>query len=155
MKQRKGYTLVEVVIAILLTSVMVSAAFTIALTGKQSGPRLDRRMLATQAANSVAQKLRNYITSDVNNAQIAGPNGGAPGAASWQIGGIYALSEGGPRALPAAYLPPEIASMPGAQITYTVNWRPSAAACPMPPGVPTALPGDCYPSIIVSVDWNE
>lgn len=155
MKSRPGYTLVEVVIAILLTAVMVSAVFSIALTSKEASPKLDRKMAATQAANAVAQKMRNYITSDVSNTLIAGPSGGLPGAASWQIGGLYALTAG-VHNLPLSYLPPEIAGMSGASISYEVAWLPSAAACPMNPVTgPTSLPGDCYPSIKVRVDWTE
>lgn len=70
----KGYTLVEVIVAMLLTSVMVSSVFSVALTAKQSGGKSERRMAAAQASRQMMNRLKSYVTGDTASTIIAGPN---------------------------------------------------------------------------------
>jgi len=60
--RRAGYTLVEVVVAMLITSVMVTSVFSVTLTSKFSGDKNDRRVVASQAARRLASHLRNFVT---------------------------------------------------------------------------------------------
>ena len=70
----KGYTIIEVVISILLTAVMVSAVFSVALSSRQSGGKSDRKLLAAQASKTLSMVLRSYVTGEPANTVIAGPN---------------------------------------------------------------------------------
>lgn len=103
----RGYTLVEIVVSLLITSVMVGAVFSLALTNKQRTKVSDHRMIAAAAERQLSTQLKGFVTSYwdfsagdwctsvmadncANVTQIAGPgvdNGGAgvaqPGPGSW------------------------------------------------------------------------
>jgi type II secretory pathway pseudopilin PulG len=90
LRRRDGYTIIEVIVSIMLTAVMVSAVFSVALTTKTGGGKADRKLLAGQAERSLTAALRSYVTADTANTAIPGPNaaantGGATGAAGWSI----------------------------------------------------------------------
>jgi prepilin-type N-terminal cleavage/methylation domain-containing protein len=57
-----GYTLVEVIIAMLISAIMVTAMFGVGLTSKQGTGKSDRHLIAAQAARQVTSQLRNYVT---------------------------------------------------------------------------------------------
>jgi type II secretory pathway pseudopilin PulG len=58
-----GYTLVEVVVAMLISCVMVTAVMGVAITAKQSsGPKNFRQILANQAIAQLSGQLKGYVT---------------------------------------------------------------------------------------------
>ncbi len=92
MKRRNGYTLVEVLISMMLTAVMVGAVFSVAITGQQSGNKVDRHVIANQYSRHLSEALAAYVVdansyTTANNALIAGPASTTPGTASWAING--------------------------------------------------------------------
>ncbi len=94
----------------LLTSIMVTSVFSVALTAKTGGTKGDRKMRAAAGARTIAVQLKNYVTGDPNSvaAGFQGPNtgngtnkwsiNGAPGTDGLSIGdstgNSYALSNG-------------------------------------------------------------
>lgn len=74
MGRRDGYTLVEVIMSILLTSVLVSAVFSVALSAKSGGGKADRKLLGAQAVAAMTDALKGYVTGDSNNTMVNGPN---------------------------------------------------------------------------------
>lgn len=95
-ERRAGYTLVEVVIATLLTAVMVTSVFSVALTSKQGGGKADRKLVAAQTAKRMTAGLKNFVTgcscdatsgvcgADCGLAGFLGPTPRA-GVASWYL----------------------------------------------------------------------
>ncbi len=66
-----GYTLVEVVVAALLASIIATAVMSVSLTSKMNGGqsgKSDRRLLAGHAMKDVSSALRNFVTAccDIN-----------------------------------------------------------------------------------------
>ena len=57
-----GYTLVEVVVAMLITAVIVTSVFSAAVTAKSGTGKNDRRLLASQAARNLSATLKLYVT---------------------------------------------------------------------------------------------
>ncbi|MCM2303389.1 MAG: prepilin-type N-terminal cleavage/methylation domain-containing protein [Elusimicrobia bacterium] len=81
-----GYTLVEVMVAMLLTSIMVTSVFSVALTVKTGGSKGESKIKAAAGARMVAALLKNYVTAETGTASTAvipGPCGGA--ANNWSI----------------------------------------------------------------------
>lgn len=133
-----GFTLVEVVIGTLLIAIMVGPLFSVALTARQSKPRVDQKTAAALAANRLLERLKLYVTADT-----AASPGPAPGTSpnGWGLPGdpcgCYALSPGVHQLAPAAWLP----ELPGGSIRYTV----------------TALAvggGVSQPHVDVTLDWG-
>jgi type II secretory pathway pseudopilin PulG len=174
MKAREGYTIVEVIVAILVCSVMISSVFSVAVTNKTSSGKVERKLAANLAAQALMQKLKSYQSADpfhgLPDSRIRGPSGGAPGPCSWTLNSGQTLdSYGG--ACPWALAPlPGIHGITGAGglpgfvpstlfappfngvIRYTVTWLPSNAYCYNPPN---AVPLDCTPKIDVTLVWTE
>jgi prepilin-type N-terminal cleavage/methylation domain-containing protein len=167
MKGRKGYTLTEVVVAMLLSAVMITSVFTVALSNRQSGLNLDQRLAGGGAAQAVVGILGNYMTADPTQSMVAGPTclpgpppACNPGPNSWSLTGNYysdyyngtagstawALAPGShtitgnPTNNPGGLLP----SDPTGQVIYFVSWTP--ASCSTPPVATT-----CTPQINVTV----
>jgi prepilin-type N-terminal cleavage/methylation domain-containing protein len=90
-----GYTLVEVVVAMLISAIMVTAMFGVAISQKVGTTSADHRLLADQAMRQVSSQLRGYVTGCGCSAasgtcaapgctMIAGPNAAnGAGVASW------------------------------------------------------------------------
>ncbi len=145
---RKGFTLIEVVVSMLLSAVMISAVFSVALSSKQTSARSDRRLAAAQAAQSMMQRLKNYVTSDPASIAILGPTP-RPGAASWylnnppsvvdSLGDVYALQPGTHIITGTAtdVIPTALAAY-GGKVTYVVAAAPNSQL-----------------TITVSASWNE
>lgn len=139
-----GYTLVEIVVAVLLTSVMVTSVFSIALTAKTGGTKSDRKIVAAQAAKRMTSQLKNFVTgcscdpasgacgADCALAGFLGPTPRA-GAASWYLndptnnvndsrGDVWALASGVHNITGTGVLPAQFLAAPyNAYITYTVD----------------------------------
>ena len=124
----------------LLTSVMVTSVFSVALTAKTGGAKGERKIKAAAGARQVAAQLRNYITADETaSGAFAGPG---VGANSWSMdsGGVddtscancYALSAGTHTLtgiLPAGFEAAPYNARVIYHVTYadTVNGRPVPA----------------------------
>ncbi|MBI5629461.1 MAG: type II secretion system protein [Elusimicrobia bacterium] len=74
---RSGYTLVEVVVAMLISAIMVAAIMSVALSAKKGEVKNDRKIVANQATRELAAKLNAYITADPASTIIAGPGSGS------------------------------------------------------------------------------
>lgn len=90
----EGYTLIEVVVAMLMACIIITAVFSTSLTAKVSGGKSDRRLLASQAARQLTGRLRNFVTgcdcnilSGVCNLASCAIQGPTPrgGVASWYL----------------------------------------------------------------------
>ncbi|MFI5347298.1 MAG: type II secretion system protein J [Elusimicrobiota bacterium] len=166
---RLGYTLVEVIVAMLISCVMVTAMFTVVLTTKQSTGKSDRHLIAAQAARQITSQLRSYTTgcgcsmatnglcSNTNFACtfMTGPNTCRAGVATWYIGcptalpvpivdsrgDVYALSAG--LHIITGLLP---AWFEAAPYSATVQYNVTIIS---PPSVPS------YPQVDVNVLWTE
>ena len=82
-----GYTLVEVVVAMLLTSLMVTAVMSVAITTRGSGKKNVNKLTAEAGDRRLADELKNYVTGDTNplTSDIPGPG---PGTINkWSITG--------------------------------------------------------------------
>lgn len=120
----------------LLTSIMVTSVFSVALTVKTGGSKGERKMKAAAGARQVAAMLKNFVTGDPASTVIPGPG---LGANKWSMdgGGVddtscvncYALAPGSHTL--TGILPGAFEAAPfNARVTYfvtetnTVNGRP-------------------------------
>ncbi|MCM2303241.1 MAG: prepilin-type N-terminal cleavage/methylation domain-containing protein [Elusimicrobia bacterium] len=93
-----GYTLVEVMVAMLLTSIMVTSVFSVALTVKTGGNKGESKIKAAAGARMVAALLKNYVTAEAGTASttlIPGPCQGAANNWSISCNGIVDACPGG------------------------------------------------------------
>lgn len=155
----------------LISCIMVTAMFSVALTSRQGTGKSDRRLIAAQAARQVTSQLRAYVTgcgcdvvtgacSSVNNdcTMMTGPNTSRSGVATWYFnsptasppvlddqGDVYAL-KAGPGGLThtiTGMLPSWFEGAPyNARVTYRVT-------------VPATFSGRPQPQVDVSVNWTE
>lgn len=74
--RRAGYTLIEVMVATLITALLAVATIEVALSTKSNSVRLDRRILANQTSKAVQSALKAYVTGDPNSTAtgLCGPN---------------------------------------------------------------------------------
>lgn len=137
-RTEKGYTLIEVIIAILLVAMMTPPIMSVALTSRMSTGRSDRRMAAAGAVRALSEQLKAYVTADMTLA--AGPGSGVNG---WILpgdqSGLTAL-QAGHHDLSAAQWLPALASF-GGTISYDVTTRST-------PSGPAA-------DLTFNVAWNE
>ncbi|MHB2025275.1 MAG: PilW family protein [Elusimicrobiota bacterium] len=172
MINRGGYTLVEVIIALLLTAVIVSAVFSLALTIKAGHVKIDRHLMAQQSSRELTSVLKSYVTADCSAATINGisaPNGswsltGIPGVHSNPVsdscGSCYALAPG--HHVLSNYIPSRLSQAPyNGKICYDVNY---AGACSIDPTCTntSVAAAPCQsaspagpPSVCVNVYWVE
>ena len=157
-----GYTLVEVVVAVLISAIMVTAVFSTALTSKTSSGKSDRRLIASQAARQLTSRLRQFVTGcgcDINTGicpspqctTILGPTNRA-GVASWYLndptgspaitdsmGDVWAMRCG--QHTVTGLLPAWFEAAPyNARLVYTVS---------------NCAGGDTPPLVTVNVPWTE
>ena len=69
-----GYTLVEVMVAMLLTSIMVTSVFSVALTVKTGGSKGESKIRASAGARQIAALLKNFVTAESGTASTFAPN---------------------------------------------------------------------------------
>ncbi len=152
----RGYTLVEVVVAMLLIAVMVSSVISVALSAKQGGGKTERRLIAARASKHLTAMLKTYVAdpSIAVTTATAASWGPGTGTNKWSLddGTIndndingspcvdcYALAPGTHTVL--GILPSWFEAAPyGARIKYYVNNPLSAGQ-----GTPVS----------VTVDWTE
>ena len=168
---KDGYSMIEVIVSMLLTAIMVSAVFSIAISNQQGNNRVDRRTIAAQAQRHLTELLAQYVTADPAAAQIAGPSTNVPGAASWRLNGwplgengqvitdscgaCYALAPGVHTL--TGYLPAWFAGPPyNATISYTIPANGAGAfdSSNVSYNMATLGTGN-VPKVNVTVNWTE
>ncbi|PIR16570.1 MAG: hypothetical protein COV48_09640 [Elusimicrobia bacterium CG11_big_fil_rev_8_21_14_0_20_64_6] len=153
-----GYTLVEVMVAMLLTSIMVTSVFSVALTVKTGGSKGERKMKAATGARLVASQLKNFVTGDPSSTVMAGPG---TGTNKWSMtgGGVtdaclctscsancYALMPGSHTL--SGVLPATFEAAPyNAKVVYFVTVTDTISD-----GVNPARP---IPSVSITTTWDE
>ena len=69
--------MVEIVISIMLTALMVSSVFSVALTSKTGGGKQERKLIAAEASRQLSARLKNFVSADVTGTSgIQGPGSG-------------------------------------------------------------------------------
>ncbi len=159
-----GYTLVEVIVAMLISCIMVTAMFSVALTQKAGSGKSDRKMLANQGMSQVSAMLKGYVTGcgcDPNTGvcngggdcdTLLGPNKANGGVATWYLNGsggnisdsmgnVYALTYGVHTL--TGVLPGWLEAAPyNARVSYTVSQA-------------QLVNGRPVPQVVMSVNWTE
>lgn len=74
MKKRSAFTLVEILVSILISALVAMAGFSIFTSSVAAHKKSDKRELAGLAIKMVQEELKNYVTSDISNTLITGPN---------------------------------------------------------------------------------
>lgn len=146
-----GLTLVEVMVSILLTAIVVTAVMTVSLTARRGSVRTDRKLLASDSARGLLDRLANYISSSLEPG--IGPNNGG-----WDLSGDLCDCCGG---IPGCYalepgthtvtslLPGEVIGPPyNMAMSYFVRDTEDAVDA----GISRA---DFRPQVSVSVTWDE
>lgn len=149
----------------LISCIMVTAMFGVALTSKQGTGKSDRHLIASQAARQVTSQLRAYVTgcgcnvasgvcSAVANdcTMLTGPNTSRVGVATWYFnspgagifdsrGDVYALASGAHSI--SGLLPAWFEAAPyNARVVYTVS-------------VIQTIGGRPVPQVDATVNWTE
>lgn len=117
---RRGFTLVELIIATLMIGVIAGAMMSVTLTGRMSVGRVDRRVAAAAAVRGVSEALKAYVTADRTLAQ--GPGVGADG---WTLPGdlsVLPAFAAGHHELSTGRWAPVLAAQ-GGRISYDVTLR--------------------------------
>lgn len=120
-RARRGYTLVETLVAVMLVSVVVTSVFSMVLTAKIGTKKTGRRAEAMYYARQYMEMLKAYVTADTT---AVGPTAGwvLPGDPC----GCYALQNGVHTMttnLPASFTAPPV----NGQLSYTVSDVPCGA----------------------------
>ncbi len=83
---QRGFTLLEVMVATVIASVLAVALISVALSTKTSSVHMDRRLLAAQTTKALQSALKAYVTGDPTSVKpgLCGPNTawGSPSACS-------------------------------------------------------------------------
>jgi type II secretory pathway pseudopilin PulG len=159
--------LVEVIVAMLISCIMVTAMFSVALTTKQGTGKSDRHLIASQAARQITSQLKGFVTGCGCNAisgvcsvagndctMVLGPNTSRNGVATWyfnsptavppitdSMGDVYALTVGVHTI--SGLLPVWFEGAPySARVIYTVTQLTTVAGRPVP-------------QVDVNVNWTE
>jgi prepilin-type N-terminal cleavage/methylation domain-containing protein len=122
---RKGFTIVEVVIAILLVGVM-AMAFGLAMTAKTAGVQVDCRTQASAAIRNVSDALKSYVTADATLTSPVGPGNNAASCSNkWHLPGDTnvncALTNSGTHVPPTSLLGVFATAPCNGTLTYTMT----------------------------------
>jgi Tfp pilus assembly protein PilV len=101
-----GYSLVEVIVAMLISCIMVTAVMGVAVTSKQGGAKAMHRMMFNQGIAQLSAEVKQYVTAcgcikstgvcpAPDCTQILGPNTNAAGVATWYINGAAGATASG------------------------------------------------------------
>lgn len=85
MKSRKGQTLVEVVIAIMISAMTATAVFSVVISSQYSNVKADKREAAAIALKAGAEYLKAYVSSVPGEASYVPNNGFLPGDNKWAL----------------------------------------------------------------------
>lgn len=111
---RRGYTLVETLIAMMLISVVVTSVFSLVLTARMGVKKSGKRGQAIFYLRQVMEGLKGFVTADTS----------APGPNNWVLPGdtcgCYALQAGNHNV--TNFLPPSFRAAPtNGQLSYVVT----------------------------------
>ena len=84
LNSRKGFTLVETLVAVLLIAIVVTSVFSLALTSKGASVKTGRREQALFYTRKAMEKLKAYVTGDQDFA-AAGPNRARDQSKPWAM----------------------------------------------------------------------
>ncbi len=132
----KGFSLAEILVAILLTSIVAMGVVSVTLSTKRGGSIANGTLLGSDATRALADQLRRYVTPDpgncfpINNMGFVAPGIGYcnNNTTGWQMPGdtgpnkSYALNPGWHEVTNSAainnaadsYLPPQLAALAAA-----------------------------------------
>ena len=142
-RRRGGFTLVEVTVAILVSALMVTAFFSVAVSSRMQAGRVDRRAAATQQGRRLLEQLRNYVGDSGLTASL--PNSGVLPNDSTS-GGPWALANGSHTVTGLLSSDP---AFTGTSATMTYFVFDGTAGCPV---VASSIYGKC---VNVTVTWQE
>ncbi|HEX4048634.1 MAG TPA: prepilin-type N-terminal cleavage/methylation domain-containing protein [Elusimicrobiota bacterium] len=167
---RAGYTLVEVIVAMLISCIMVTAVMGVAVTSKEGSGKAMHHLMFNQGIAQLSAEVKQYVTAcgctkagacpAPNCTEVLGPNtnnagvgtwylNGAPGAAGNLVdsmGNVWALACG---AHTITGVVPTLEAAPyNGSITYTVSY-PVSGTCA---GTPTATDA---PAVSFAANWTE
>lgn len=172
-----GYSLVEVVLAMLISCIMVTAVMGVAVTARQGSGKSIHRMMFDQGISQLSAEVKQYVTAcgclkstgacpSPGCTQIPGPNTNVAGVNTWNLNG--AVGAGGTLLDSASYggagqnvwalscgsphvvtgVVPTLESSPyNGSITYNVTW-PSGCTASLPLATDTPL-------ITFTANWTE
>lgn len=99
LRLRAGFSLLEVLVAVLLTAIIVTGTFSGLLTTRKNAGRSDNRVLAAIAQRQLLETLQNYQTaSNLGSDATSGPGGGGN---SWHLPGDACKPCSGPNCSPS------------------------------------------------------
>lgn len=155
-----GYTLIEVLVAVLLTALMASSVMSVALSSKMTGGRSDRKLIANELSRQLTSTLKSYVSADQSQTLIPGPgsvgswsiNGASYGTSGTSItdsqGGAFALAAGSHTL--TGFLPPWFSGAPyNATAAYFVCYL------ALPAGTCTGVTTTTPPWVSVTISWTE
>jgi prepilin-type N-terminal cleavage/methylation domain-containing protein len=137
-RRSAGFTLIEVVIAMLLVLLAVTAVMTALTSSHESVGHSQRRVAAAQAARSLLEKLRSFNAPDFVSGQ-----GPGVGVNSWGLPHDQCncpAFKPGTHVLNPAYYAPDLVVV-GGTISYTVT--------------KLDTPLGAQPTVTVNVNWTE
>lgn len=130
----------------LLTSVMVTSVFSVALTAKSGGGKGERALMATQGAKQIANLLKNFVTGDTATSLSYPPGVAANG---WGLTGVNGIVDACPDASTICW-----ALAPGTH-TLTGVLSTTFEAAPYNARVSYFVAAGSPPNVIVTATWTE
>lgn len=136
-KARRGQTLIEVVMATMISAMTTTAVFSVILSSFVSDLKADKRDAAAMVLKQAQETLKSYVSA------VPGEVTYVPGspAGHWtaELGGVWALREGNHDVSSlVSTLPLTVPGQPAATLTYTVTSYPCGFGTGNPPNYPTA-----------------
>jgi Tfp pilus assembly protein PilV len=170
-----GYSLVEVIVAMLISCIMVTAVMGVAVTSKQGSGKSMHRMMFDQGIAQLSAEVKQYVTAcgclkstgscpAPNCTMILGPNTNNAGVATWYLNGasgstasgsagVMTDTQGNVWALACGNhtitgVVPTLEAAPyNGSITYNVTYSGGCSANP-----PTSTD---VPTVTYSANWTE
>ena len=136
-RTRRGQTLIEVVMATMISAMTTTAVFSVILSSFVSDNKADKRDAAAMVLKQAQETLKSYVSA------VPGEPNYVPGSPSghWpaEVGGTWALREGNHDVSSlVATLPLTVPGQPAATLTYTVASYPCGFGTGNPPNYSTA-----------------
>lgn len=150
---RKGFTLVETVFAVLLISVVVTSIFSLALTSRGASKKTGKRAQALFYSRQAMEKLKAYVTADTT--LSIGPS------SNWKFpGDTCSGCTGSPNCWALANCTHDISAMLPATCSSSVQICQAAPVSATLKYTVTAVPAGCTgskcsKSVRFSVSWAE
>lgn len=173
-KERNGYSLVELVIAMLISCLMITAVMGVAVTSKRGGVKGMHRLMFNQGISQLSAQVKQYVTAcgcspatgvcDPVGCAIPGnlgPNAFRSGAATWNLTGGALRDFAGP---PPNGAPQDVYAMKCGS-HYVTGVVPTLEAAPYngyirydvswPGGCPASVGATDTPMVTFSANWDD